>query len=85
MSFQLEFWLARSFPANILLYSLAAVNFFLGCVGVVQVSRIFMWRRSQEGSALEAAKDLEHEAADSAKAVASKAKGAVKSVGEKTN
>ncbi|KAL9031453.1 MAG: hypothetical protein Q9196_000514 [Gyalolechia fulgens] len=29
-------------PRNILL---AAVNFFLGCVGVVQVSRILMWKR----------------------------------------
>ncbi|KAL8938538.1 MAG: hypothetical protein Q9216_003842 [Gyalolechia sp. 2 TL-2023] len=29
-------------PRNILL---AAVNFFLGCVGVVQVSRILMWQR----------------------------------------
>lgn len=58
--------------------SLAAVNFFLGCVGVVQVSRIFMWQRSQKGSSLEAAKELEHELADSAKAVVDKAEDAVK-------
>ncbi|KAK0613067.1 hypothetical protein B0T17DRAFT_463523, partial [Bombardia bombarda] len=32
-------------PRNILL---AAVNFFLGCVGVVQVSRIAMWHQSQK-------------------------------------
>lgn len=69
-------------PRNVLL---AAVNFFLGCVGVVQVSRIFMWRRSQEGSSLEAAKDLEHEITDSAKEVASKAEGAVKTAGEKSS
>lgn len=62
---------------------LAAVNFFLGCVGVVQVTRIFMWRRSHEGSALEAAKDMEHEAADSAKSVAHSAEKAVKTAGEK--
>ncbi|KAH0538223.1 hypothetical protein FGG08_005192 [Glutinoglossum americanum] len=31
-------------------YLLAAVNFFLGCVGTVQVSRIFMYRRSIKGS-----------------------------------
>ncbi|KAJ5242001.1 mitochondrial pyruvate carrier 2 [Penicillium citrinum] len=61
-------------PRNVLL---AAVNFFLGCVGVVQVSRIYMWRRSQEGSAVEAAKDLEQDVADSAKSVAKQAEGAV--------
>ena len=27
---------------------LAAVNFFLGCVGVTQVTRILMYQRSQE-------------------------------------
>ena len=58
--------------------SLAAVNFFLGCVGVVQVSRIFLWQRSQKGSSLEAAKELEHEAVDSAKAVVDKVEKAVK-------
>ncbi|KAK1758643.1 hypothetical protein QBC47DRAFT_375340 [Echria macrotheca] len=36
-------------------YLLAAVNFFLGMVGVVQVSRILMYRQSQKG--LEASKD----------------------------
>lgn len=62
---------------------LAAVNFFLGCVGVVQVSRIFMWQRSQKGSSLEAAKELEHEAADSAKSAVTSAENAVKTAGEK--
>lgn len=28
---------------------LAAVNFFLGCVGVTQVTRILMHQRSQQG------------------------------------
>ena len=59
-------------------YRLAAVNFFLGCVGAVQVGRIYMWRRSQDGSAVEAVKDLEHEIADSAKGTVGAAEGAVK-------
>jgi len=58
--------------------SLAAVNFFLGCVGVVQVSRIFMYRRSLEGSSAEAAKSIEHEVADSAKAVVHEAEDVAK-------
>lgn len=70
-------------PAQLTDARLAAVNFFLGCVGVVQVSRIFLWQRSQKGSSLEAAKELEHEAADSAKAVATSAESAVKTAGEK--
>ncbi|KAI4091592.1 MAG: hypothetical protein LQ344_004012 [Seirophora lacunosa] len=38
-------------PRNVLL---AAVNFFLGCVGVVQVSRILMWQQSvKNGTAVE--------------------------------
>ncbi|OJJ55876.1 hypothetical protein ASPSYDRAFT_48140 [Aspergillus sydowii CBS 593.65] len=59
-------------------YLLAAVNFFLGCVGVIQVSRIFNYRRSLDGSSKEAVKDMEHELAGDAKAVASGAKEAVK-------
>ncbi|KAG2026184.1 hypothetical protein GB937_002335 [Aspergillus fischeri] len=63
-------------PRNILL---AAVNFFLGCVGVVQVTRIFMYRRSLEGgSTKEALKDIEHEVVDSAKSAVGKAEAAVK-------
>jgi hypothetical protein len=68
---------------------LAAVNFFLGCVGVVQVTRIYNYRRSLDGSATEAVKDLENEAADSVKSVASAvegaAEGAVKTVEKKAN
>jgi hypothetical protein len=59
------------------------VNFFLGCVGAVQVTRIFMWQRSQDGSTAETAKALESEAADSVKAVAGEAEGAVKKIAEK--
>lgn len=66
-------------------YRLAAVNFFLGCVGLVQVTRIFMWQRSQEGSSLDAAKEIEHQAVDSVKAVAAEAENAVKSVGKKSS
>ncbi|KAJ5887751.1 hypothetical protein N7495_007792 [Penicillium taxi] len=46
-------------PRNVLL---AAVNFFLGCVGVVQCSRILLWQRSQNGSTVEAAKEFGEEA-----------------------
>lgn len=59
-------------------YSLAAVNFFLGCVGVAQVSRIFMYRRAQQGSSVEAAKAMEHDVADSAKSVAHETEGVAK-------
>ncbi|MCJ1327793.1 hypothetical protein MMC10_004468 [Thelotrema lepadinum] len=66
-------------PRNVLL---ATVNFFLGCVGVTQVSRIFMYRRSVEGqSAVEAAKDvaidMKETAVDAAKDGAAKVKSAV--------
>ncbi|RMJ27133.1 UPF0041 domain protein [Aspergillus sp. HF37] len=61
-------------PRNVML---AAVNFFLGCVGVVQCSRIFLYQRSLQGSSAEAAKELEHEVADSAKSVAEKTENAV--------
>lgn len=62
-------------PANF--YSLAAVNFFLGCVGVVQCSRIFMYHRSQTGSSGEAAKEMEHEVADPVKKLGQEAEAAV--------
>ena len=66
--------------------SLAAVNFFLGCVGVVQVSRIFMYRRSLKGTTTttttteEAATDIAiaTEAKDVAEGVASKVESVVK-------
>ncbi|KAI9037714.1 mitochondrial pyruvate carrier family protein [Aspergillus affinis] len=67
-------WCMIITPKN---YLLAAVNFFLGCVGVVQVTRIVNYRRSLDGSTTEAVKELEHEVADSAKAVAGKAEQAV--------
>jgi hypothetical protein len=60
------------------------VNFFLGCVGAVQVTRIFMWQRSQSASTIEAAKEIEHEAVDSIKATAHAAEGTVKKVIEKS-
>ncbi|KAJ5607758.1 hypothetical protein N7537_004377 [Penicillium hordei] len=68
-------------PRNVLL---AAVNFFLGCVGAVQVTRIFLWQRSQSDSTIEAAKEIEHEAVDSVKATAGAAEGVVKKAVEKS-
>ena len=59
------------------------MNFFLGCVGAVQVTRIFMWQRSQDGTVAEAAQTLEQGAVDSAKAAAGEAEGAVKKVADK--
>jgi hypothetical protein len=38
--------------ADLAFSSLAAVNFFLGIVGVIQVSRIVMYNQSQKGSPL---------------------------------
>lgn len=77
----LQFWTValRTRPDWLIpLASLAAVNFFLGCVGVAQVSRIFMYRRSLEGSSVEAAKSLEHDVAGSAKSAVSEVEGAAK-------
>lgn len=59
--------------------SLAAVNFFLACTGLTQVTRIFLYRRSQDGSAKEAAKDIAHETADGAKQVVEAVESKVKS------
>lgn len=51
--------------------SLAAVNFFLGVVGVIQVSRILAYQRSVKGQTageqLEAAKDETIAAAEGVK------------------
>ncbi|OGM42104.1 UPF0041 domain protein [Aspergillus bombycis] len=58
-------------------YLLAAVNFFLGCVGVVQVGRIYNYHRSLDESPVEAIKSMEHEVVDSAKEAAVKAEAAV--------
>jgi mitochondrial pyruvate carrier 2 len=41
--------------------SLAAVNFFLGVVGVVQCSRILMWQQSQKGLAAAVKEDVKAE------------------------
>ncbi|OHW95732.1 UPF0041 domain protein [Colletotrichum incanum] len=42
-------------------YLLAAVNFFLGVVGVVQCSRILMWQSSQKKSAGELAQEVKED------------------------
>ena len=52
---------------------LAAVNFFLGCVGVTQVTRILMWQKSQEG--ISAGKVAEQDAKDITNTVGAIAKG----------
>ncbi|KAE8159349.1 hypothetical protein BDV40DRAFT_273468 [Aspergillus tamarii] len=67
-------WCMIITPKN---YLLAAVNFFLGCVGVVQVGRIYNYRRSLDGSAVEAVMSMEHEMVDSAKGVVAKTEAAV--------
>ncbi|KAK2751694.1 upf0041 domain protein [Colletotrichum kahawae] len=48
-------------------YLLAAVNFFLGIVGVVQVSRILIWQSSQK-SAGEVAQEIKEDAKEAVKA-----------------
>jgi hypothetical protein len=47
----------------IVIYSLATVNFFLGCVGFAQVTRIFLYNRSLKNTTTvqevkDAAKDV---------------------------
>ncbi|EQB51544.1 hypothetical protein CGLO_08891 [Colletotrichum gloeosporioides Cg-14] len=49
-------------------YLLAAVNFFLGIVGVVQVSRILLWQSSQKKSAGEVAQEIKEDAKEAVKA-----------------
>ncbi|SLM40525.1 Mitochondrial pyruvate carrier [Lasallia pustulata] len=68
-------------PRNLLL---AAVNFLLGCVGVIQVTRIFMYQRSLKNSTLPeiAEQDAEGEA-EIAKGIAKNPKGAAKKAGVK--
>ncbi|KAF3013290.1 hypothetical protein E8E14_010144 [Neopestalotiopsis sp. 37M] len=56
-------------------YLLAAVNFFLGMVGIVQCSRIFMYHQSQKNAPLPTATELKEEAKEKVEAV----KDAVKS------
>lgn len=38
--------------ANTVYHSLAAVNFFLGCVGLIQTSRILLYRSSLKGDSV---------------------------------
>ena len=58
--------------------SLAAVNFFLGCVGLTQVTRIVMHQRSLEGKSVgEVIKEDAKEIAETGKGVVTKSEGAV--------
>ncbi|PLN86134.1 UPF0041-domain-containing protein [Aspergillus taichungensis] len=67
-------WCMIITPRN---YLLAAVNFFLGCVGAVQVSRIFNYRRSLDGSSKEALKEMEHEMVEPVQNAAHKVEAAI--------
>jgi len=58
---------------------LAAVNFFMFCVGTVQTARILQYRSSLKHEGLgEAAKELVKEQGESLKATVQDPKGAVK-------
>ena len=58
---------------------LAAVNFLLGCVGVVQVSRIFLYQRGlKNGTIPQVAEKDAKDVADTAKGVLADPDGAVK-------
>ena len=61
-------------------FRLAAVNFFLGCVGITQVTRILLWQRSQTGSTKETLKEdtagIKDAAVGAVKEVESKVKAA---------
>ncbi|KAK9419003.1 putative Mitochondrial pyruvate carrier [Seiridium unicorne] len=61
-------------------YLLAAVNFFLGIVGVVQCSRIFMYHQSVKNAPLPAAAELKEDAKDKAVELKEDAKEKVESV-----
>ena len=59
--------------------SLAAVNFFLGCVGVTQVSRIFLYQQSLKNETVgEVARDSAIDAKDTAKGIARNPESAAK-------
>ncbi|OKL62767.1 hypothetical protein UA08_01321 [Talaromyces atroroseus] len=64
-------------PRNIL-HSLATVNFFLACTGLAQVTRIFLWRRSQSGSVTEATKEMAEDSVVGAKGVVEAAEKKIK-------
>ena len=59
---------------------LAAANFFLGCVGAVQVSRIFVYQRSVKGGELK--EELAREARSAAEVVDRGIQGVVEKVKE---
>ena len=60
---------------------LAAANFFLGCVGAVQVSRIFVYQRSVKGGDLK--EELAREARSAADVVEGMKDRGIKGVVEK--
>lgn len=64
--------------------SLAAVNFLLGCVGVVQVTRILMYQQSLKDTTLpEVARQDAKDEAEIAKGIAKNSEGAARKAGVK--
>ncbi|KAI4111836.1 MAG: hypothetical protein L6R36_000597 [Xanthoria steineri] len=64
-------------PRNVLL---AAVNFFLGCVGVIQVTRILRWQQQVKNGTISAVAQQETEdAAETAKGIVKNPEAAAKS------
>lgn len=60
-------------------FRLAAVNFFLGCVGVTQVTRILMYQRSMEGGTIpEVLEANAKDGVETAKQIAQNPEGAAK-------
>lgn len=71
--------LRESPVADSLNSSLAAVNFFLGCVGVTQVTRIFLYQRSLKHTTIaQEAKQDAIDVSDTAKKIAEDPRAAVK-------
>lgn len=65
--------------ANLVRNSLATVNFFLGCVGLIQSSRILAWRSSHKGdSVTQEAKDAAKEEGAAGKKILKDPVGAAK-------
>ena len=60
-------------------YRLAAVNFFLGCVGVTQVARIVMYQQELKKSGIsQVAESNAKDAVDTAKSITQDPEGAAK-------
>lgn len=58
----------HSCSANNVVFSLAAVNFFLGLVGIVQVSRIAMYESAKKKGIADVVEDVKEDVKDKVKA-----------------